>query len=153
MLLCRGTGVSRLAVLIQTALIDDAQATVVIVTGMGALHSLGQQRYDVTIVANIVVVRALTVLGYATGNKVLHAEGAVALVGHTMDDQELHRVMFQWFHNEILDHSQKPVLRKKTRKTLTCAAVLCEHSFKGVAQVLYKQVCQSLPATLEQPTA
>jgi hypothetical protein len=51
------------------------------------------------------------------------------------------------------DHSQKPVLRKKTRKTLTCAAVLCEHSFKGVAQVLYKQVCQSLPATLEQPTA
>ena len=51
------------------------------------------------------------------------------------------------------DHSQKPVLRKKTRKALTCAAVLCEHSFKGVAQVLYKQVCQSLPATLEQPTA
>ena len=30
---------------------------------------------------------------------------------------------------ELLDHSQKPVLRKKTRKTLTCAAVLCEHSF------------------------
>ena len=54
---------------------------------------------------------------------------------------------------ELLDHSQKPVLSKKTRKTLTCAAVLCEHSFKGVAQVLYKQVCQSLPATLEQPTA
>jgi hypothetical protein len=54
---------------------------------------------------------------------------------------------------DFLDHSQKPVLRKKTRKTLTCAAVLCEHSFKGVAQVLYKQVCQSLPATLEQPTA
>ena len=52
-----------------------------------------------------------------------------------------------------MDHSQKPVLRKKTRKTLPCAAVLCEHSFKGVAQVLYKQVCQSLPATLEQPTA
>ena len=51
------------------------------------------------------------------------------------------------------DHSQKPVLSKKTRKTQTCAAVLCEHSFKGVAQVLYKQVCQSLPATLEQPTA
>ena len=53
----------------------------------------------------------------------------------------------------IRDHSQKPVLSKKTRKTLTCAAVLCEHSFKGVAQVLYKQVCQSLPDTLEQPTA
>ena len=52
-----------------------------------------------------------------------------------------------------MDHSQKPVLSKKTRKTLTCAAVLCEHSFKGVAQVLYKQVCQSLPDTLEQPTA
>ncbi len=51
------------------------------------------------------------------------------------------------------DPSQKPVLSKKTRKTLTCAAVLCEHSFKGVAQVLYKQVCQSLPDTLEQPTA
>lgn len=106
MLLCRGTGVSRLAVLIQTALIDDAQATMVIVTGMGALHSLGQQRYDVTIVANIVMVRALTVLGYATGNQVLHAEGAVALVGHTMDDQELHRVMFQWFHNEIVNESE-----------------------------------------------
>jgi hypothetical protein len=106
MLLSRGTGVSRLAVLIQTALIDDAQTTVVIVAGMGALHSLGQQRYDVTIVANIVVVRALTVLGYAAGNQVLHAEGAVALVGHTMDDQELHRVMFQWFHNEIVNESE-----------------------------------------------
>ena len=46
------------------------------------------------------MVRSLTVLGYAAGNQVLHAEGAVALVGHAMDDQELHRVMFQWFHNE-----------------------------------------------------
>ena len=59
----------------------------------------------------------------------------------------------QMVSRDLLDHSQKPVLSKKTRKTLTCAAVLCEHSFKGVAQVLYKQVCQSLPATLEQPTA
>ena len=38
-------------------------------------------------------------------------------------------VLFVFVFLKIWDHSQKPVLRKKTRKTLTCAAVLCEHSF------------------------
>ena len=56
---------------------------------MNALDAFGQQGDDITIVAHIVVVAALSVLGRATGNEVLHAEGTVALVGYTVDNQEL----------------------------------------------------------------
>lgn len=44
-LLGLGAGVGGLAVLIESALIDDAQRTVVVVAGMHALHTLGQHRH------------------------------------------------------------------------------------------------------------
>ena len=43
--------------------------------------------------------------------------------------QKVKKVLDTPIYGSFLDHSHKPVLRKKTRKTLTCAAVLCEHSF------------------------
>lgn len=55
-LLGLGAGVGGLAVLIESALIDNAQRTVVVVAGMYALHALGQHRNHVTIAAHIVVV-------------------------------------------------------------------------------------------------
>ena len=85
-----GAGIGGLAVLIEAPLIDDTERTVVVVAGMDALHGLGQQGNHVAIAAHIVVVRALTVLGYATGYQALDAERTVALVGHAVDYQQLH---------------------------------------------------------------
>jgi hypothetical protein len=66
-------------------------------TGMDALDGLGQQRNDITIAANIVVVRTLSIFGLAAGNEVLDTEGLVAFVGHAVNDEKLNG--FQRFHN------------------------------------------------------
>ena len=82
-----GAGVSRTSLGIETALIDDAERTVVVMLGMNALDTLGQQGDDVAVTADIVVIGTLAVLGHAAGNEVLNAEGAGTLVGHTVDDK------------------------------------------------------------------
>ena len=87
MLLGLSAGVFCNASLIQTALIDDTKGTVVVMAGMDTLDALGQQRDDTAIVADIVVVAALAVLGFAAGNEVLNAEGLIALIGHAVDDK------------------------------------------------------------------
>lgn len=87
-----------MAVLIKTTFIDNAKRTVVVVTGMNALDGLWQQGNDVTIAADIIMVRTLAILGLATGNQVLDTERTVARVCHAVDDEELNR--FQWLHNE-----------------------------------------------------
>ena len=51
-----GAGVGGLAVLIESALIDDAQAAVVVVAGMDTLHTFGQHWDHITVAAHIVVV-------------------------------------------------------------------------------------------------
>ena len=66
---------------IQTALIHDAEATVVVVAGMNALHIFWQQWHHVAVATHIVVVADLAVLALAAGNQVLHAEWAIALCG------------------------------------------------------------------------
>lgn len=98
MLLGVGAGVGGNAILIQTSFIDNAEAAVVVVTGMNALDVLGQQGNDIAIAADIVVVGALAIFGFATGYQVFHAEGVVAFVGHAVDDQQFHGVVFQGFH-------------------------------------------------------
>lgn len=97
MLLGLGASVGRLPFLIKTALIDNAQRTVVVVTGMDALDALGQQRNDIAIAADIVVIGTLAILGLAAGYQVLDTERAVAFCRRTVNDDELDR--FQWFHN------------------------------------------------------
>ena len=97
-LLGLGASIGRLAVLIKTTLIDNAQGTVVVVTGMNALDCLGQQRNDIAIATDIIVVRTLAILGLAAGNEVLDTERTVARVCHAVDDEELNG--FQWLHNE-----------------------------------------------------
>ena len=93
-----GASIGRLAVLIKTTFIDNAKRTVVVVTGMNALDGLWQQGNDVTIAADIIMVRTLAILGLATGNQVLDTERTVARVCHAVDDEELYG--FQWLHNE-----------------------------------------------------
>ena len=82
-----GASIGRLAVLIKTTFIDNAKRTVVVVTGMDALDGLWQQGNDVTIAADIVVVRTLAILGLTTGYQVLDAERAVALCSCAVDHQ------------------------------------------------------------------
>ena len=72
------TGVVSMAVLVQATFVDNAEGTVVVVTGVSALDILRQERNDITVNTDIVVVAALAVLGFAAGNQVFNAEGAVA---------------------------------------------------------------------------
>lgn len=56
MFLGLGAGVGSFTVLIESALIDDAQAAVVVVAGMDTLHTFGQHWDHITVAAHIVVV-------------------------------------------------------------------------------------------------
>ena len=63
---------------IYTALVTDAQRTAVVTSGVSATDSLGQNRNQVAVAANVPVVTGLTELGFACGSKVLDREVAVA---------------------------------------------------------------------------
>ena len=88
MLLRLGPRIDRNTPLIQSTFIDNPERTVVVVPGVNALDSLGQKGNDITIAADIVVIGALAVLGFAAGNQVFHTERAVALGCRTMDNQQ-----------------------------------------------------------------
>jgi hypothetical protein len=98
-----GASIFCFALGIETALIDNTEGTVVVMAGMDALDGLWQQGNDTAIVADIVVVGALAILGLAAGNEVLNAEGLVARVSHTVDDEELDGL--QWFHFSNTDYT------------------------------------------------
>ena len=80
MLLLLSTGVARLAFLIQTTFVADAERAVVVVLGMSALDILGQNGKHLTIATDIVVVTGLTEAGIACGNEAFNSEGLVAAV-------------------------------------------------------------------------
>jgi hypothetical protein len=102
-LLSFGTSVGGMAVLIETSFIDDTKGTIVVVAGMDALHVLGQQRDDVTIATDIIVVAALAIFGFATGYQCFYAERAVALVGYAVDYEQFHCVVMEGL--QFLVHS------------------------------------------------
>ena len=87
--------------------------------GMDALDGLGQQRDDIAIAADIVMVRALAILGLATGNEVLDTEGAVALCRCTVNDEKFNGFQGLHFSNtnftnktnftELRKHELEPV--------------------------------------------
>lgn len=88
MLLLLCTGVGSFPVFIQTSLIDNAKGTTVIAFDMNTLYTLGQQRNDISVTPDIVVVAALTVPGPATGYQHICAEGSVASVGYAVHNDE-----------------------------------------------------------------
>ena len=96
MFLGLSTCIGSLAVFIQASFIDYAKGTVVIAPGMDTLDRLRQQGDNSPVITDIVVVAALTVLGFAAGYQFLNAEGLVAPVGHTVNDEQFYR--FQNFH-------------------------------------------------------
>jgi hypothetical protein len=60
----------------------------VVVLGMNTLDRLRQEWNDIAVASDIVVIAALAVLGFTTGNQVFRAEGAVALGCRAVDDQQ-----------------------------------------------------------------
>ena len=87
--------------------------------GMDALDGLGQQGDDIAIAADIIMVRALTILGLAAGDEVLDTEWLVAAVGHAVDDEEFNGFQGLHFSNtnftnitnftELRKHGLEPV--------------------------------------------
>ena len=90
-------GIFRLAILIQTTFIADAKGAMVVVAGVNALHRLWQQRDDVAIAQDVVVIRALSVLGFACSDEGFNAERAVAFRCTAVDDKQLHIRVLQRF--------------------------------------------------------
>ena len=81
------TGVVSMAVLVQATFVDNAEGTVVVMTGVNALDVLWQERNDIAVETDVVVVAALAVLGFTTGNQVFNTERAVAFGGGAVYDQ------------------------------------------------------------------
>ena len=79
-LLGLGTGVGRMAVLVETSLIDDAKGAPVVAFYMDALDRLGQERDDTAIVTDIVVVGHLAVFLLSAVDQGFDTEGSVAAV-------------------------------------------------------------------------
>ena len=100
-LLSLSAGVSRLTILIQPTFITDAKGAMVVVTGVSALHRLWQQRDDVAIAQDVVVIRALSVLGYASCDEGFNAERVVAFCCTAMYQQQFHIGVFQRFQRFI----------------------------------------------------
>ncbi len=99
MLLGLGAGVAGSAVLVQATFIDNAEGTVVVVAGVNALGVLRQERNDIAVETDVVVVTALAVLGFTTGNQVFNTERAVAFGGGAVDDQESDVIGIEGFYN------------------------------------------------------
>ena len=99
LLLLYSACVSLLAILSESALVDDAQGATVITSGMHALHGFGQQGNDITVETHVVVVTTLSKLGLTAGNQVLHAEGLVASGCRAVDNQQFNIGMLQWLHH------------------------------------------------------
>ena len=86
MFLSNSTRVVSMAVLVQATFVDNAEGTVVVVTGMNALDILRQERNDIAVETDVIVVAALAILGFAAGNQIFNAEGAVAFGGGAVND-------------------------------------------------------------------
>jgi len=89
-LLGLSAGVGRMALLIETSLVDDTKGAPVVAFDMDALDALREQGDDVAIASHVPVVGYLAPLLLAAVNQRFHAEGLVAGVADTMHDEILH---------------------------------------------------------------
>ena len=89
-LLGLSAGVSRMALLIETSLIDNAKGAPVVAFDMNALDTLRQEGDDVAIATDVPMVGYLAPLLLACVNQGFHAEGLVTAIGHAVHDEILH---------------------------------------------------------------
>lgn len=88
-----GTGVGWLTLRVETALIADAERTVVVASGMNALYGLRQDRDDLAAAAHIVVVAWLSEADHARVNEGVDTERAVAPCGGAVYYQHGHGIV------------------------------------------------------------
>ena len=79
--------VGRIAFLVETAFVANADAVGIVMLGMGAYHFLGTARIDFTILGDVVMVAdGLEATSLVAGFKVFHREIAVGSGGRAMND-------------------------------------------------------------------
>ena len=83
---------------IKTAFIANAEGTTVVVTGVGSTDILWENGDDGAVATDVVVVGGLAEAGHAGGDQVLDTEGAVAVRGATVDDEQSDCVVLEFFH-------------------------------------------------------
>ena len=88
-----GAGIIILASGIDTALVTDANRTVVVVSGVGAACRFWQKGDDIAIHTDVIVIRNLTVFRLACCNQVLHTVWAVAARGGAVYNQKFYCVV------------------------------------------------------------
>ncbi len=93
-LLSLGTGVGRAAILVETALVADANGAAVVVAGMGSTEVLWEDRYDGAVATDIIMIGGLAEASDARSNQRFHAEGPIAARGATVNHKEFHGIMF-----------------------------------------------------------
>ena len=105
----RGAGVGWMAVGIETALIADADAVGIVMSGMGADFFLGTARVEVAILRDVIVVTdGAEATSLVAGFESLYREVLRNLGGRTVNDDEidLSHVYFILYMIEHRRHSQ-----------------------------------------------
>ena len=90
MLLGWSAGVGWIAVLVETALVADADAVEVVMLGMGADFFLGTAGVEVAVLGDVIVVTdGAEATGLVAGFECLHREVLRYLGSRTMDDNQI----------------------------------------------------------------
>ena len=95
LLLFGSTGVGRTAVGVETTLIADADAVLVVMLGMGASEVFMTRLVHLTITGDVIVVGGEAETGLVAGNEVSDRERSVAARGATVNDDEIDATHFK----------------------------------------------------------
>ena len=91
MLLFLGSCIVGYSFLIQAPFIDYAKGTMIVVPGVNTLDTLWQQRNDITVTSDVIVIAALAVFCFTTGNQIFCTERLVAPISHAVYDEQFYR--------------------------------------------------------------
>lgn len=95
MLLFGCPGIGRTTLGVETSLIADANAVLVVVLGMGAGEVFMTRLEHLTITGDVIVVGCEAETGLVAGNEVSDRERSVAARGATVDDDEVNASHFK----------------------------------------------------------
>ena len=94
-LLFGSTGVGRIAMGVETSLIADADAVLVVMAGMGADEVFVTRLVHLTITGDVVVVGGEAETGLVAGDELGDREGPVAARGAAVNDDEVNATHFK----------------------------------------------------------
>ena len=112
MTLGRSTGIGRIAVLVETALVADADGASVVASGMCTSHLLRPADVQLTVAGDVIVVAAAAEsTGPVAGFELLHRKRTVTACGRTVNDNE-----FNLSHKFSFSLSFLPCKRPKVER-------------------------------------